>query len=451
MMKLLQTYVSLSIINVIYLLTLANECSSDKMMARPKGIFWVGLKPKPTIVSEWIDELDKDSSRLWSLELIGPSGSGECVPIYSMIEWKNGRLSCSQVQPFFCEFPPDQMMARHRGIFWIGFKFNYAKQVFKLMDELDKEYFSSWSPELIGPSVAGECVPIYSMIEWKNERLSCSQVQPLFCEFPPVCMDQASGKRCTKSCSPYCGDVKKTCDIKNEACDLVCVTGYQGDVCDGACEKNTYGPSCLECSPYCGGVNKSCDRMTGSCVHGCIDGYQGERCSSACEKNTYGPSCLECSPYCGGVNKSCDRMTGSCVHGCIDGYQGERCSSVCEEKTYGPNCSKNCSPYCGGVNKSCDRMTGSCVHGCIDGYQGERCSSAKEAKGLPKGFIYSETAIISAILFIFVVLSACVAMAPINEMKRAHLAISRSKLQRSSRSNSGMERERLFYTADIYS
>ncbi|KAK3765315.1 hypothetical protein RRG08_027321 [Elysia crispata] len=390
MMKLLQTYVSLSIINIIYLLTLANEYSSDKMMAIPKGIFWIGLKLVPTEVPEWIDHYNKDSSRLWSLELIGPSGSGECVPIYSLLEWKNGRLSCSQVQPFFCEFPPDKMMARLRGLFWIGLKFNYTQKVFELMDILNQASFSSWALEVMVPSIAGECIPLYSMIEWTNERLSCNQVESIFCEFPPVCIDPTSGMRCTKPCSPYCGDVEKTCDIKkNKACDLVCVTGYQGDVCDGACEKNTYGPSCLECSPYCGGVNKSCDRMT-----------------------------------------------GSCVHGCIDGYQGERCNSVCEEKTYGPNCSKNCSPYCGGVNKSCDRMTGSCVHGCIDGYQGERCNSAK---GLPKGFIYSETAIISAILFIFAVLSACVAMAPINEMKRAHLA--HSKLQRSSRSNSGMECE----------
>ena len=33
---------------------------------------------------------------------------------------------------------PDKMMARLRGLFWIGLKFNYTQKVFELMDILNQ-------------------------------------------------------------------------------------------------------------------------------------------------------------------------------------------------------------------------------------------------------------------------------------------------------------------------
>ena len=189
-----------------------------------------------------------------------------------------------------------------------------------------------------------------------------------------TCNDEWQGVSC--QCSPNClrtGKLSEWCG-KNGTCEIGCMKGKRGSMCDLDCDKNDV---CIECDQFknrclnCtnGWHGRNCDKQCGHCSPDdkgniACDIESGE-CNSGCTHGYFDSNCdKECSPGCHGPNtnsSSCDTGTGECIFGCIPGMYGEKCD-------------KNCSVHCS--NNTCYQRTGQCNNGCPLGWYGLNCTYA---------------------------------------------------------------------------
>uniref|UniRef100_T1J9U4 Uncharacterized protein n=1 Tax=Strigamia maritima TaxID=126957 RepID=T1J9U4_STRMM len=154
----------------------------------------------------------------------------------------------------------------------------------------------------------------------------------------------------------------------------ICPPGFDGQNCEIACEKNSFGKDCKKKCDYETPVDSDepCATYMFCLPHpygcGCAAGFKGNLCRDDCDNYSYGSDCTQTCHCEGGL--ACDKRTGNCSTGCSDGWTGNSCEiQICSEGNYGPNCSLECSCANGG---ECDPVNGSC--NCLDLWKGTLCN-----------------------------------------------------------------------------
>nr|XP_022309930.1 uncharacterized protein LOC111115470 [Crassostrea virginica] len=234
----------------------------------------------------------------------------------------------------------------------------------------DSNYTSSTIPPVVNITcpVHGQYVIYY------NERLANVSYPPdynnyaynLLCEVEvygcrPI--PRFDGIKCHASCpDPYC----RQCNM--DTCQG-CKPGYQGHLCERACDYGFYGQHCIYiCNITCDG----CNNINGVCDNGCKPGWKGVDCSETCVVGTYGNNCNNTCGNCL-IATDCFHTNGTCLTGCDLGYTGDVCETRCDNGTYGNECNNTCG-HC--IHDDvCFHTNGTCLNGCDTGYVGPLCKT----------------------------------------------------------------------------